>query len=412
METIIFIIILSFLTLASAFCSGSEAALFSLSPMQIKAYRFDSDPRKKLIASLLHHPSDLLVTVFMLNTLVNILLQNVASDYFGEDASWGLKVGIPLIITLFLGEIIPKDLCLKNNVRMSYFVAPLINFFHQLLRQVRKITIAITLPISRIIFFYLKKEENISQHELSHVLKTSEQHGVLHPEEAKLVWGYLELQDSVVKEIMCPKEDVLFYEISEPLSKLIHLFVDQECSRIPVCKGDLDQILGVITAKNFFLCPDELFSGEDLLKILEKPFYIPETTPVRVLLQKFDETQLVIALVVDEYGTITGLVSQEDIAEVVIGEITDRRDINPLFTRAGKEEIIASGKLEIEEFNNIFSVELSNPSNMITIGGWLIDKLGEIPKGGSSFQMDGFLFQILAADPNRIRRLYIRKVSI
>jgi putative hemolysin len=410
MEIITFTIILTLLTFASAYCSGSEAALFSLSPMQVKAYRFDPDARKKQIALLLHHPTNLLVTVFMLNTLVNIVLQNVASHYFGNEGSWVLKVGIPLILTLFFGEIIPKDLCLKNNVKFSYYVVPSIIFFHQLLRHVRKATVAITLPISKILFFYLKKEESISEQELSHVLKTSEEHGVLHPEEAKLVRGYLELQNAVVKEIMCPKEDVLYYEIGESLSRLIYLFVDQECSRIPVCRGGLDQILGVITAKNFFLYRDELFVAEDVQKILDKPFYIPETTPIRVLMQKFDETEQVIALVVDEYGMITGLVSQEDIAEVVIGEITDRRDQNPLFTKAGKEEIIASGKLEIEEFNTIFNTELSNTSHMITIGGWLTDKLGEIPKGGSSFQMEGFLFQTLAADPNRIRRIYIRKI--
>src|ERR1700733_12127591 len=122
MEIVTFIFALTILTMASAYYSGSEAALFSLSPMQVKAYRFDLDPRKRLIASLLHHPSDLLVTVFMLNTLVNIILQNTASHYFGTDAGWGLKVGVPLVLTLFLGEIIPKDFCLKNNIKVSYFV--------------------------------------------------------------------------------------------------------------------------------------------------------------------------------------------------------------------------------------------------------------------------------------------------
>lgn len=411
MEAVIFILIIIILTLASAYCSGSETALFSISPMRVRSYTHDTDPRKRLIASLLHHPSDLLVTVFMLNTLVNILLQNVASQYFGMDASWTLKVGVPLVITLFLGEIIPKDLCLRNNIKVSYWVAPSINYFHNLLKSVRKVLIAITVPISRILFFYLKKEQSISEEELTHVLKTSEEHGVLNPQESKLVWGYLKLQDANVKEIMYPKEDIIYYEISEPLTKLVHLFVDQECSRIPVCEGSLDNILGIITAKIFFIHRDSLNTPNDLKRVLKKPFYIPETTPVRILMQKLKETNQMIALVVDEYGVISGLVSQEDIAEVVVGEITDRRDLNPLYTVAGEKEIIASGKLDIEEFDRIFKVELPNPANMMTIGGWLTDKLGEIPKGGTSYQTEGFLFQILATDPNRIRRLYIRKLE-
>lgn len=411
MDIIVFIFIILILTLISAYCSGAETALFSLSPMQVKAYRTDPDPRKRLIASLLHRPSDLLVTVFMMNTLVNILLQNVTSHYYGMDAGWILKIGLPLVITLFFGEIIPKDLCLKNNVKVSYLVAPSINFFNYLLRHIRDLTTAVTVPISRVLFFYLKKEESISDEELSHVLKTSEKHGVLNPKEAKLVWGYLKLQDSIVKEVMCPKEDILYYNIQEPLSKLIHLFIDQECSRIPVCKGNIDQVLGIISAKNYFLYRDSLAKEEDLKKILEKPFYIPETTPLRVLMEKLEKSKQVIALVVDEYGSITGLVSREDIAEVVIGEITDRRDQNPLYTKASDEEIIASGKLEIEEFNQIFNTNLPNPSDMITIGGWLVDKLGEIPKGGFSFEIEGFLFQVLAAEKNRIRRLYIRRLN-
>ena len=410
METI-FIIILTILTLASAFCSGSEAALFSLSPMQVKAYSYDLNPRKRLIASLLHHPSELLVTVFMLNTLVNIVLQNVASHHFGADAGWALKIGVPLFLTFFFGEIIPKDFCLKNNIKFAYFAVPYIDFIHRLLRPVRKVTVAITVPISRILFFYLKKEESISEDELAHVLKTSEEYGVLHPEEAKLAWGYLRLQEVTAKEIMCPKEDILYYEIDDSLSKLIHLFVDQECTRIPVCKGDLDHMLGIITAQQFFLHRERISTGKDLQKILLKPFYIPETTPVKVLKQKLEEAQQVIALVVDEYGSITGVITKEDIAEVVIGEITDRRDQNPLFTKAGENEIIASGKLDIEEFTRIFKIELPNPANMMTIGGWLIDKLGEIPKGGTSYRLEGFLFQVLASDPNRIRRLYIRKLE-
>lgn len=409
-EITIFTLILIFLTLASGYFSGSETALFSLSPMRIKAYSTSDDPRKKLIAHLLSQPRDLLVTVFMLNTLVNILLQNTASHIFGHEAGWGLKVGVPLFITLFLGEIIPKNYCMINNTSVSQLVAPSISFFHNTLGKIRKWTVAVTNPVSRLMFFYLKKEKSISRDEMEHVLKTSEKHGVLHPDEAKLVWGYLNFQESTVKEIMVPKEDILFYEIEEPLSKLIHLFVDQECSRIPVCEGSIDNILGIITAKQFFLHGHKLTSGQDIRRLLFKPHFVPETTQARALLRQLDEVHRVIALVVDEYGSISGLVTREDIAELVIGEITDRRDQKPLYTVSGTNEIIASGKLELAEFNRIFEVELTSPLGMISIGGWLIEQMGDIPKGGTTYKTDDFLFQVLAADLNRIRRLYVRKL--
>jgi len=410
-EIAIQILILIFLSFASGFFSGSETALFSLSPMKIKVYQTNPDPRKRLISELLRHPRDLLVTVFMLNTLVNILLQNTASHMFGAGAGWDLKVGVPLLLTLFLGEILPKNLCMFHNATISYHVVPYINFFHQLLGSVRKFTIAITNPISRLMFFFLKKEESISKEELEHVLVTSEKHGVLHPEEATLVWGYLKLQDTTVKEIMAPKEDILSYDISDPLTKLTHLFVDQECSRIPVCEGNLDNVIGFISAKQFFLHGHMLSRGKEIVKLLSKPFYVPETTKARLLMRQFDEANQVIAIVVDEYGTVSGLVTREDIAELVIGKITDRRDQKALYTPAGKNEIIASGKLELAEFNRLFDVDLTSPSNMVTIGGWLIEQIGEIPKGGATHEAHNFLFQVLSADPHRIRRIYVRKLK-
>lgn len=411
MEIVVLTFIIALLTCCSAYCSGSEAALFSLSSTKLRAYHSDPNPRRRMIASLLHHPQDLLVTVFMLNTLVNILLQNVTAHLFGDLAGWHLKVGVPLILTLVFGEIIPKYLGLQNNLAFSYWVAPSINFLQKVLAPIRKITVAITDPISRILFFFLKKEPSISQEEMQHVLKTSQEHGVLDPDEADFVCGYLHLQEASVNEVARPREEIIYYDIMEPISKLTHLFVDEECSRIPVCDKNLDNILGIITAKQFFLHRHNVVVGKDLDPILTKPFYVPENTSARMLLRRLDEKRQVLAIVVDEYGSVSGLITREDLIEVVIGQISDRRDQKNLYTRSGKNEIIASGKLELEEFNEIFDVALSSQGNMATIGGWLTEKLGEIPKSGKKYEFENFLFQVLAASPSFIKRLYIRKLT-
>lgn len=411
-EAFIFILLIALLTFCSGYFSGSEAALFSLSITQIKNYRSDANPRKRVIANLLSRPQDLLVTIFMLNTLVNILLQNVTSHAFGQFAGWGLKVGIPLFLTLVFGEVIPKYIGLQNNVQVSYYVAPVIQAFQKLLEPIRKGVIAITTPVSKVLFFFLKKEEDISNEEIEHVLKTSEAHGIFDPEEGELIYGYLKLQDSLVKEIMWPRGDMLYYDIQEPLSKLLYLFVDQKCTRLPVCDDGIDNILGIITARQFFLHRDSIHQPSDLTPYLKKPFYVPETIPAKTLLRRLSTNREVMAIAVDEYRSISGLITREDLIEVVIGEIVDLRDQKKLFTRSGKDEIIASGKLELNDFNEIFHIELTSPSNMVTIGGWLTEKLGEIPKSGAKFFLEGFLFQVLDATPSRIRRLYIRKLGV
>lgn len=405
---IAFIILLTFM---SGFFSGSEAALFSLSITQIKTYHTDVNPRKKLIASLLSQPRDLLVTIFMLNTLVNILLQNVVSDMFGNLGSWALKVGVPLALTLVFGEIIPKYLGIQNNAAFSYSVAPIINFAQSWLKPIRRATIAITTPISRLLFFYLKKEESISKEELEHVLKTSEEHGVFDADEGQLICGYLELQDMMVKELMRPRGDILFYDIEEPLTKLTYLFIDQECTRVPVCDKNLDNMLGIISAKQYFLHRDSLNIPQDIIPVLAKPYYVPETTSARLLMRRFHEKREVFAIVVDEYGSISGLITREDLIEVVIGEIADLRDKHELYTHSGSNEIIASGKLDLSEFNELFNTDLKSPGNMVTIGGWLTEHLGEIPKSGTKHEIGPFLFQVLASTSSRIQRLYIRKLK-
>jgi CBS domain containing-hemolysin-like protein len=396
------------LTCWSAFFSASEMALFSLPMTTVKAYQQSLLPRKRLIAQLLSQPRDLLVTVFMFNTLVNILLQNVASHMFGSLASWVLKVGVPLLITLIIGEILPKYVALQNNYTVSYYVAPLTDFFQRICAPLRKLIIKITFPISRGLFFFLEKEDTISKGELLHVLKTSEQHDILHKDESELVCGWLDLQDASVKELMRPRGEVIAYDLNAPLTQLIHFFVDRKCSRIPVCKGPLENVIGIISARDFFLHRKQIATPQDLHPWLSKPFFIPENTLARLLLRRLDEHGHEVALVVDEYGSISGLIAREDILELVIGQIEDLRDSASLYTKQSENEIIASGKLELAEFNDIFNSSLTSENNMVTIGGWLTEQMGDIPPAGTKYETGQFLFHVLAANKNRIRRLYIR----
>lgn len=409
MDITVFLFVIFILTYLSGFFSASEIALFSLPPTKVKAYQTEKDPRKRLIAHLLASPKDLLVTIFILNTLVNILLQNVTSDMFGATSSWFFRIGIPLVLTLFIGEVIPKYIALEYNVPLAYRVAPSIDFLTEVLKPIRELTVKITTPISHFLFFFLKKEKNISREELSHVLEKSQEFGILDADEAELLSGYLEFQNATVKELMWPKEDILFFDINEPLSKLIYLFVDQECTRLPVCDRELDHVLGIIDAQLFFLYRPAIKESQDIKRYLTKPFFVPETTPARLLWRQFIEKKETVALIVDEYGSMSGLLTREDLVEEVVGEITDRRDQSPVYTRAGEDVIISTGKLELDEFTRIFGVTLESPNNMFTIGGWLTEQLGDIPKSGTKFETDDFLFQVLSAEPTRVRSVYIRK---
>lgn len=408
--TLVLLFALILFTFSSAYVSASEIALFSLSSMRVKAYKTSTDERKRLIAKLLYRPRELFVTLFILNIASNLMIQNIISNLSGPQATWILKVGVPFVIAVLFGEIIPKYIAIQNNVQVAHAVTPAINFLAKLLEPFRVGIVNITSTISRIMFFFLKKEEEITRDEMRHTLETSQKSGVLHKDEAELIFGFLKLQNIQIKEIMQPKEDILSYDINTPLSKLSHLFVDEECTRLPVYDKEIDQLKGIIDANQYFIYRDEIQSPKDLQKHLSKPFFVPETLGARKLLRTLDERNEVFAIVVDEYSTISGLITKEDLVEVVTGDIVDKRDRKVLYTRDGEDVIIASGKLELSDFEEIFGIHLQSPGHMVTLGGWLTEKLGCIPPIGTRYQTPEFLFQVLGADPKRVRRIYVRRL--
>lgn len=409
-EAFLLLLLLFFLFTLALF-SGAETAFFSLSSMQIKAFKKDLDPQKRKIAFLLASPRELLVTLIILIVLMSLAIQNVVSELFESKGSWILNVGIPLAINLVLGEMIPKALALPNNVQVAYKTVSLLFWMQKILFPVRKMLSMITGFVVPFLFFFLKKDKEISVGELQHALKASKDQGILHAEEVELIRGYLKLQESTVKELVRPREDVIFFESTDPLSRLVHLFVDQECTRIPLCEGGVDKIIGIITSRIFFLHKHSIKETKDLIPLARKPYFVPETMKADILLKNFYKKNETLAVVVDEYGSISGIISLEDLVEEVVGDIVDRRNPKASFTRSQDGVVIASGKFELSQLEEVFDVALESENHMVTIGGWLTEQLGDIPKPGTKYQTKDFLFHVLAADPTRVRRVYIKKLS-
>jgi len=411
MSTLVLILILFFLILFSATLSGTETAYFSISSYTRRSFSEDKDKRKRLVAKLLDSPRDLLVTIMMLNVFSNILIQNTVSSIFGKFSSFFVKVGFPLVLVLLFGEIIPKSIAFPNNTKIARFMAPFINFIKRFVKPFRILLTKATTYISRMVFFFLKKEKPLSIKELNHILDEGEETGIILEEESELISGFLDLHESNVKEKMSPKDSIYYYNVEDPIENLINLFVEKKCSKIPVCRDSLENVLGIISANDFFINQENLKDFKDLEKIIKKPFFIPETTKCWSLLKKLRDTNREISLVVDEYGSISGLITQEDLIESITGDIKNIEEENLLFTRASKDVIIAAGIMPLEDFKNVFDVEIESRTNAVTISGYLLEKFEDIPMAGTKYKTKNFLFYILASDPNRIRRVYIRKLK-
>lgn len=411
MITTCLILLLLLCVAVLALFSGAETALFSLSSMQVKAFKKDRDSRKKQIASLLATPRELLITVIIVIIVMSLAIQNIFSTLFAREGGWFLKIGVPLAINLILGEVIPKSLAMPNNAKVAYYTAPILLGVQKFFFPIRKMLSWITGVVTPILFFFLHKDKEISIDELQHALKTSKDRGVLLSEETELIRGYLRLQERAVKELMRPRKEVICFQTSEPLTRLVHLFVDQECTRIPLCNGGLDQLVGIISSRIFFLHKASIKETKDLIPIIKKPYFVPEAMKADVLLKQLYEKKESIAVVVDEYGSVSGIIALEDLVEEVVGDIVDRRDQEACYTTAGDDVVIASGKMELSQFEEIFDVCLVSQNHVVTIGGWLTEQMGDIPKSGMKYQTKEFLFHVLAAEPTRVQRVYIRKLK-
>jgi putative hemolysin len=407
---ILLILLLVLLLSVSGFISASETSLFSLTSMQLKQFKQSGRPRLELIYRLMERPRDVLVTLLILNVIANILVQNTVSSLFDQFDDWSLKVGIPLVLTLIFGDVLPKSIALPNNRSFAHAVSPWVSKLSRWLGPVRKMLTSLTSFISRILFASFPEESKGGVEELRFVLKNSLAKGVLLESECRLVNGALNLQEELAREKMRPREEILYYDLQEPISQLVDLFARQQATRIPVCEGGIENLIGILSARRFFL--EKPKNSCEIKKNLKKPYFVPETTRAFHLLNTMREKSESLAIVVDQYGSISGLITQEDLIEGVVGEIADQRDDKSLYTRSSENELIASGKLELSQFQDIFGIELESKIGVVTLGGWLIEQLGEIPKAGVKFETNQFLFHVLAAEPNRIKRIYIRRLGL
>lgn len=398
-----------FFVFCSSFISLAQIALFSLPSSLISHYKRSKHKQHRVVAALLSHPHHLLITLIFLDIGFNIGIQNCFAILVGDTSSSLLTVGLPLVITLILCEILPKTIALPFNTQISSFVAPIITTFTKLFKPLLHWAI---LTINYLVQKILrnKTSDMIQLQELKEVLQSCKDFGVVSQEESRLLYGYLSLSDCTMKERMQPRQNILFYDIQTPIEHLYSLFSVQHCSRVPVCDGDLQNLLGICTAKTLILQKQILRDSSELLPLLEKPYYIPSTVSAKMALCHLTAEEKSLGIIIDEYGSIQGLITLEDLFEIVSGDISDQRTEPVLYTKSGENIIIASGLLELSDLSEIFGVDFPTYNNSATLGGWLIEQLGSIPVAGTKLSWNHFSFQVLDAAPNYIRRVYVRRI--
>ena len=405
-------LILVILLIFSGLISGSEVALFSLSKSQIQSQRNSS--YIELVKKLLSNPNKLLATILVANNFINIaiviLFTQIGSVLFESIASAALKFILEVILATFLillfGEILPKIYASRNNLAFSKFVT-----YPLLLLDI--ILTPFSSPMQKLSNFIKDKlsfkKTNIDLAQLSYALDLTSP-GETTKQEHKILKGILSFGNTETREVMRPRIDIHAFSNTLNYEQILKNIVKNSFSRIPIYKDDLDNIIGILYVKDLlpFLDKKEF----NWLSILRKPFFIPENKKLDDLMQEFQEKKIHLAIVVDEYGGTSGVISLEDVIEEIVGDISDEFDDDSLsFSKLDNSNYIFEGKTSMKDFYKILSIDSKSfdafKGDSETIAGFILEISQSFPKINSKVIFENYTFTIESVDKKRINQVKV-----
>jgi CBS domain containing-hemolysin-like protein len=411
------------LLLFSAFFSGAETALTSLGKLRSKRLITDlegKDPAfKKNLEYWLNNSQDILITILIGNNLVNIAAASLTTvvvtrlfeRFVGLERSLalgsGTAVGLTTFFVLIFGEISPKSYAKQNSEKFARAViGPII-----VLKQIFTPLIVILNGISRF-FIHLfggkmpESQSRITEEELKTLVLAGRQEGTLEETELQMLHSVFEFDETVVREIMVPRTDVKALEVEDTYEDAQQMARETGYSRFPVYEGKLDQIVGILNIKDFISRVDHNRPEEfDLRDIVRAPYFVPESKRVNQLLANFRRSQIHIAIVVDEYGGTSGIITMEDIIEQIVGEINDEYDERRDWIRPVREGIFTvDARIDLDDLEDYLKIDL--PSQKYdSLGGMIIEEMGRIPLEGDDLSYKDFIFKVAAADKKRVKEV-------
>ncbi len=360
------------------------------------------------IVVLLSRPRRFLFTILTGNTLVNIAASSCATIFslalFGTSGI-GIAIGFMFFVLLVFGEVVPKTYAYINAEKFSQAVAYPLEIIIKIFSPFRKILYLITdTVIKRLGFIAPKDTSEITIEEIKSLIKIGHREGVVKDKELEMIYGVFEFKDQLAKDIMTPKINIKALDFNMPHEEVLEYIKDAKHSRLPVYRETLDNIVGIVYAK------DVLFKANTNLKdLIKEVYFVPESERIDHLLSDLQKGFIQMAIVADEYGVTTGLVTMEDILEEIVGEIVDEYDKEEkLLTKIDKKTYRINGMLRIDEANEKLGLNIKT-EQVDTIGGFISLIMQKIPAENEEITYKKFKFKVTKVEKNRIKEIIITK---
>ena len=412
-------VLLFLLLVCSALISGAEVALFSLNKRDIDEGLEAKSKRIEIISKLLERPKKLLATILVINNFINVgivilfaFLGEIIFDhidmvfdlyFFKVNLKFLLEVILVTFLILLFGEILPKIYASRNNIKFASFMAYPLRVLDVLLSPVslpmRSVSLAIHNKLG-------KQKSNLSINQLSQALELTSEEDTT-KEEHKILQGIVSFGNTDTKQVMCPRIDIFTLNIEQKYTEIMSEIISNGYSRIPVYEDNIDTIKGILYVKDLLPYIDR--KQFDWVSLIREPFFVPENKKLDDLMVEFQEKKVHLAVVVDEYGGTSGLISLEDIIEEIVGDISDEFDDEDLmYSKLDDNNFVFEGKTALKDFYKIIKVEdetvfEDNKGEAETIAGFVLEISGSFPKLNSKINFKNYVFTIEALDKKRIK---------
>lgn len=407
------LILLAFLLLMSGFFSSAEAAFFSLTPLHLHKMKEEHYPFFTYVQHLLKYPRRLLITILVGNEAVNITISAVAASLFiylfGIQGQW-MTIVIMTPVLLIFGEALPKTFAVTHPMRLS----ALISFPLALISRIVRPVVWVLEMVSGFIVHRFSRDTTSRRHvlmedEFKTLIDAGEKEGALEAAQRDLIHKVFDLGDTTVDEIMVPRVDMFCLPVSMQLSDVEREIIGARHNRVPIYGSDRDDIIGILYAQDLLEETTDRQAPVSIAKKSRKPFFVPEAKTAISMLRDFQALRIQVAIVVDEYGGVSGLVTLEDILNHLYKDIYAKSGAGKrLWQRVDDRTILVSGQMPMEDLTDIFP--LATPDeDFETVGGFVFHLFGKLPARGESITYDHHTFRVEQMGKARILKVRIER---
>ncbi|KUP09098.1 hypothetical protein Q73_01030 [Bacillus coahuilensis m2-6] len=398
----------------SGFFSASETALTSANKIRLRNGAEEQNVKAIRSLKLTEKFDQTLSTILIGNNIVNIAMATIATkiatDMFGSQGTTiALTTIILTVIILVFGEILPKSLAKQFAEKFLFNASATLTIIMKLFYPVTLLFVQMKAGVNKLIGDY-ELEPTVTDDDVKALVEIGEEEGTFLSTEKELLHNAIEFDDIIVKDILTPRPDVVAISTETTNEEIKQIFIAEKFSRLPVFEGSIDNIIGIISHRDFFpsYIQDANFNIED---IMLKPLYVISSGKISNLLKDLQKAKVHLAVVVDEYGGTAGIISMEDIIEEIVGDIWDEHDESEEWIEQLEEgKVRLDGKVSIEEFTELFNVTILEPTST-TISGWISDTLGYLPKKGESMTYEAVKILIEDVQNRRIEKIIIEKMD-